>query len=1413
MNNINHQRSSRSSRRGVMILAVALLLAALAGLRPTAPALAACPGPVNVATAGAFLAAIDDFNDTTGPCHSEIHLTADIVLTDDVSIAVDNPDNNVTLDLFGHGHTIDFDQKGRGFHITAAGQIAISGLTLEYSRGTTFHIVSNRVLLRDVTVQSAMSGDGIYVGGGELFVRNSTISFNAHQGIHIDNEISSTTEVLVVNSTIAHNNEGISATSADVQITHATIARNFQAGLIIGPSGNATVHNSILSGSARDCQKLAGTVTLFNTLVEADTDPTCDLTHGVNDNIVGANPLLAPLGDYGGPTYTMPPLQLTAPTPAVSPVLDKGDNDLSKDSGETVQDDQRYETRFQGVGAVADMGAVEGALELACGQLLYQVSNETDLALALYCLDLMTTGGEFVIEFLDDIELTKTLHNIELYTPGLSLRIDGQGYTLTGIREADTFAVYGTETVTFEDLTITDSGLTGIYVNQVGLTVRRSTIKGNNGHGIRAEASNVTITDSTFSHNDQGGIYYETFYDPVELLIINSTFFDNAWDSYSAIYSESEGQVTIINSTIYRNESGLDSQGTDVTIHNSILAGSDGWDCNVEFASSTVRHSLVQFNDVFDPCNMTHGVDGNLVGVDPMLSEPGNYGGPMETVMPLQLTGRIKATSPVINAGRNDLAVDEGGASLSVDQRGSARKVGTVDMGAVEGTQSVNCGAFPRTVGNEAQLTNAILCYMGLTAPGVYAVNLSADVGLTASPPTIRNANPGVSLRINGNGRAIDGQGNINTRPLDIARNASVSLHDALITGGNQGENGGGIKNFGRLTIANSRLAHNTTYADGGGIFNDEYGTLFINNSVIDNNLAAYPDGDGGGIASGGASYLTDVVITQNVVDADFDGLGGGVKNDGVMVITRGTVTHNSLSVDNAYAFGGGVYSDANILIRDSIISDNTVWVANYYGFGGGVYADFNDADADPDEFGARAFFINTTISGNSAEAGAGALGGGLHVMGCCQDEAPPVKLINVTVADNSVDADDVAAGAGMFIDRENYDLDVTIHNTILADNLTGNSLGGDCVLSPASSGVFAFESRSSLYQDTADGACGLAQAAATPDSNGNYVGVDPLLGALGDNGGDTHTHELLAGSKAIDSGANALAVDQNGNPLAADQRGYMPRAAGGVVDMGAYETGAVPPPLFMSPKAAGTTDDNQSFDNSDILKWDGQAWSVWFDGSEQLLSPKKSKHNINAFWVPDPFGDDVVIAFAQNSRKVGDLPDKVDGNDLVWWDGNDWALWFDGSDVGLELKGPEKIDGLHVLPGSASPVGGACAHYLLLSTTGKGAVSTPDGTLRFSGEDMLGFCMTNVGAATAGFWHLAFDGSAAGLTPNSLDSISVDGDTLYFTSQKKIKINGVTYNSSTVYAYDINANLFTGPHFAPADEGLGGAVNGLHMN
>ena len=145
----------------------------------------------------------------------------------------------------------------------------------------------------------------------------------------------------------------------------------------------------------------------------------------------------------------------------------------------------------------------------------------------------------------------------------------------------------------------------------------------------------------------------------------------------------------------------------------------------------------------------------------------------------------------------------------------------------------------------------------------------------------------------------------------------------------------------------------------------------------------------------------------------------------------------------------------------------------------------------------------NSTIVGNGSE-------------GISSSGASSVN--NSTIANNG----DAGILAGPFGN-------ISINSSIVANNNNGN---GD--LSASVFGVLNPTSSLILNSDFENGV------------SGNIIGVDPLLGPLGNNGGSTQTLLLGAGSPAIDAGSNPLG-------LALDQTGAN-RVFGPQVDIGATE-------------------------------------------------------------------------------------------------------------------------------------------------------------------------------------------------------------------------------------------------------------------
>jgi len=174
---------------------------------------------------------------------------------------------------------------------------------------------------------------------------------------------------------------------------------------------------------------------------------------------------------------------------------------------------------------------------------------------------------------------------------------------------------------------------------------------------------------------------------------------------------------------------------------------------------------------------------------------------------------------------------------------------------------------------------------------------------------------------------------------------------------------------------------------------------------------------------------------------------------------------------------------------------------------------------------------------------------------------------------------------------------------------------------------------------------------------------------------------------------------------------------------------------------------------DEDILGFDGRNWVMVFDGSDVGVAS------------PDLFGfsfldsDSILMSFTANVTVNGitATPQDVlrfDATSLGSTTAGAWSLYFDGSDVGLDTSS-EAIDALTRLPDGR----------LLISTTGNPSVPGLSGA---ADEDVIVFTPTTLGANTTGSWAIYFDGSDVGLA----DTNNEDADALDVTSNGNIYLS-----------------------------------------
>jgi hypothetical protein len=240
---------------------------------------------------------------------------------------------------------------------------------------------------------------------------------------------------------------------------------------------------------------------------------------------------------------------------------------------------------------------------------------------------------------------------------------------------------------------------------------------------------------------------------------------------------------------------------------------------------------------------------------------------------------------------------------------------------------------------------------------------------------------------------------------------------------------------------------------------------------------------------------ITGVTITGGSPPAAASLQGGGIfiGNSAVVLLVDSAVIGNSANV------GGGIMATGALGMVRSTVSGNIATT----GAGGGIGV-MN---------GVTVTLTNSTVSGNRAESIRTGLGGGIVSAGT-------LTLSSVTVANNRANA-----GGGIYQSTGQNPTSATLNDTIVAGNTGGNCAGTATVIA-------AWQGNHNLDQD---GTCGFSAV-------GDKPGVNPLLGALTNNGGPTNTHALSAGSPAINAGVNCPAADQRGV------------AREGACDIGAYE-------------------------------------------------------------------------------------------------------------------------------------------------------------------------------------------------------------------------------------------------------------------
>jgi predicted outer membrane repeat protein len=502
--------------------------------------------------------------------------------------------------------------------------------------------------------------------------------------------------------------------------------------------------------------------------------------------------------------------------------------------------------------------------------------------------------------------------------------------------------------VAIRRLTIRDGGNGTDFINGAGiasfenLSLDRVAILSNSsgatagGGGIQVFAGSLKMIDSTVANNSArqgGGIELST--DAIEAIIVNSTISGNEATGFGGGVIATSGNIVLRNSTITGNRANSDGVSNEIgggvfgnvngtlesiTLYNTIVAGNTRGATQTPNDIGNPVRSISSNNVIGNSASrggLTNGVNGNIIGNNGTGTRPiatilnttlANNGG--ETLTHLLASGSVAS-----NAGNNSNALKPDGSALTRDQRGNPRRIGAVDIGAVE--LFVTSG--PILVDNSSSVFNdnfdpgdvslweAIV--FANASPGPDTINFAS--ALNGQTITLADANNTIyindTLTIAGNGATstiIDlNQSNLyltvgnllvdsltmrdGNSAIETNTGTALLINRSYFTENTSTTKGGAVHARGPVSILESTFADNGSGVNGGAVFAS--GPLTASQSTFSGNVA-------GNSSSGGAIYATALVTIQ-----------------------QSTIANNTASVS-----GSGVYSALSPTIRNSIVAGNT---------------------------------------------------------------------------------------------------------------------------------------------------------------------------------------------------------------------------------------------------------------------------------------------------------------------------------------------------------------------------------------------------------------------------------------------------------------------------------------------------------
>jgi predicted outer membrane repeat protein len=227
---------------------------------------------------------------------------------------------------------------------------------------------------------------------------------------------------------------------------------------------------------------------------------------------------------------------------------------------------------------------------------------------------------------------------------------------------------------------------------------------------------------------------------------------------------------------------------------------------------------------------------------------------------------------------------------------------------------------------------------------GAVLLTDSATGTITSSTFTQNQANEGGALDVhsgsilNISNSSISSNTSIN-KGGGIYSEGTLTQTNVTLSGNSAGT-GGGIDNLGTATLTNGTLSSNSAAFGGGGIYNEPGATATLTNVTISSNSVTNNFSSsvyGGGIENWGNLTLTNSTLSGNsALSAGAYGFGGGLYNNYVTNPGTVTITNSTINGNSASDSGGGILNVATVTITNSTINANSAktggGIENYQG-------------------------------------------------------------------------------------------------------------------------------------------------------------------------------------------------------------------------------------------------------------------------------------------------------------------------------------------------------------------------------------------------------------------------------------------------------------------------------------------------